>query len=72
MNTIKGRILIVLRGAGEPLTTNQIARILGVPTPSISSPVSKLVAYGQAEVAKVPDGRGRWHGLYRAKQEAAA
>ena len=68
MNSLKDRILIVMRGAARPLTTKQIARILGVQTQAISSPVAKLVAYGNAEVTKVPDGLGRWHGVYRLKE----
>lgn len=66
--TLKDRVLIVLRGSDRPLASWQIARILGVDTQRISSPLCRLRCYGIIErVDHEPDAWGRNRGVYRVK-----
>jgi hypothetical protein len=67
-NTLKERALIVLRGARRPLSSAQVARILGLPTQQVTSPISRLKDYGHIEIAEVRDGER----FYRMKEEAVA
>ncbi len=74
--SVQHRIMMVLRGSEQPLSSPAVARILGLTTGAISSPLSKLCAYGKLEVVKAePRKSGRsGHKIryYRPKQEAAA
>lgn len=66
--TLKDRVLIVLRGSDRPLASWQIARILGVDTQRVCSPLSRLQCYGIIErVDRETDAWGRNRGVYRVK-----
>ncbi len=66
MNSLKDRVLIVLRGAPRALSSPEVARILGLPTSTVTSPLSRLCAYGKVE-AEV----SHYQRFYRPKKEAA-
>lgn len=68
--TLKSRVLIVLRGAPRPLSTPEVARILGLPTQQVTSPLARLVAYGQVEIADHRQVEGKQRRLYRPKAAA--
>jgi predicted ArsR family transcriptional regulator len=57
--SLQHRIMIVLRGSEEPLSSPQVARILGLTAQSVSSPLSKLCAYGKVEYVRTETAKGR-------------
>lgn len=69
--SVKYRVLVALRGAGKPLATHQIAKMIGMETQSVCSSISRLRAYGQIErVDSELDPWGKKRGVYRVKEIA--
>jgi DNA-binding transcriptional regulator GbsR (MarR family) len=63
-NDFQGRIIAILRGSANGLTSNEIAELLGPTAKNMSSRLSKLAAYGI--IGKVRHSRGPRASIYRA------
>ena len=59
MMSLQDRILMVVRGSEAPLSSREVGHVLGLTANAVSSPLSKLCAYGKLELVRIEKFSGK-------------